>query len=465
MNIVLLSIDCLRYDRCGFDGYHRNTTPVLDELASEAVVYDNAYATGPYTTESFPGILAGQHSHNGSFYGDTPAWKTLTDGSETLARTFQRAGYQTTARISNPHLSGARGFDQGFDKFENLRIDHHSETSESEQGGSALSGIQQELRKRMRGWDSLINPFTLPFLVYRSLMLYRSEWPTLAGETILQGVAQRLATAETDTFHWSHLMDIHAPIHPKRVNDGGLETAPAPVHFLADMGRAAQIETPRYGQLYDGAVRYVDTQIGRFVERLKSAGVWDETVVILTADHGEALFDRDGRAGHGRHDLHDELLHVPLLVRIPGIDGRRVETPVSLAWLHEIATEAVGIDDGEYPATSGLESLLDPGGEPETVFSDAIDERGHSVAVRDDRHKVITSYRLEGADVEYSYHSHPIELDYRQDPRETHERPVSRSALQREAESVFRTPTELRSEGEGFSSQMEQRLQDLGYKM
>lgn len=260
------------------------------------------------------------------------------------------------------------------------------------------------------------------------------------------------------------MMDVHAPIHPQRVNDGGLESAPAPVHFLADISRAAQIETPRYGQLYDGAVRYVDTQIGHFVERLKSEGVWDETVVILTADHGEALFDRDGRAGHSRHDLYDELLHVPLLVRIPGIDGRRVETPVSLAWLHQIATEAAGINDGEYPATSGIQSLLDPDGKPEPVLSDTIDERGHSVAIRDGRYKVVTSHRVEGADAEYSYHSHPIEIDYRQDQHETHERPVSRSELQREAESVFMTPTELQSDGEGFSDQMEQRLQDLGYK-
>jgi choline-sulfatase len=96
-NVLLVTVDCFRYDRCGFAGHHRDTTPTLDSLAGDSFLFDRAYATGTYTTESVPGMIAGLHSHNGVYFGDDPAWKALPADHDTLATHLQSIGYSTTA--------------------------------------------------------------------------------------------------------------------------------------------------------------------------------------------------------------------------------------------------------------------------------------------------------------------------------------------------------------------------------
>lgn len=103
-NIVLVTIDCLRYDRCGFNGYHRPTTPTLSKLAQESTIYDRAYTSGPYTPESFTGILAGRSGRN-SPYLDDRALSSLPKNSPTLASEMRDLGFDTIAVVTNPQLS------------------------------------------------------------------------------------------------------------------------------------------------------------------------------------------------------------------------------------------------------------------------------------------------------------------------------------------------------------------------
>lgn len=138
-NILLVTIDCLRYDRCGFAGHDWNTTPTLDNLASESYVFDEAFSTGTYTTESVPGIIAGQHSHNGAYFGTDPAWKAIPVGSPTIASHLQENGYDTTAVLTNPHLTQERNFDTGFAHFENLRLAGDSDRAAEDNQGSSSS--------------------------------------------------------------------------------------------------------------------------------------------------------------------------------------------------------------------------------------------------------------------------------------------------------------------------------------
>ena len=91
-------------------------------MASESYVFDEAFSTGTYTTESVPGIIAGQHSHNGAYFGTDPAWKAIPAGSPTIASHLQENGYETTAVLTNPYLTKVRNFDKGFTHFENLRL-------------------------------------------------------------------------------------------------------------------------------------------------------------------------------------------------------------------------------------------------------------------------------------------------------------------------------------------------------
>lgn len=143
-NIVLLTIDCLRYDRCGFNGHNQNTTPVLDQLAREATILDSAVAPGPRTSESIPGILSGLRSSECAYF-DQLAYKSIPSNTPTLATWLSDQGYRTVAEISNPQLSPLRNFDRGFDKFENLRIetkgDQFKQDSESEGSGRIAEQI------------------------------------------------------------------------------------------------------------------------------------------------------------------------------------------------------------------------------------------------------------------------------------------------------------------------------------
>ncbi len=110
-NCILVTVDCLRADRCGHAGYHRET-PFIDSMAENGLVFSRAFATGPSTPTSFPGILAAMYGLDQlSEYGlPTPA--------ATLADKFSKKGYQTAAFHSNPYLGAAYGYSQGFGDFQ-----------------------------------------------------------------------------------------------------------------------------------------------------------------------------------------------------------------------------------------------------------------------------------------------------------------------------------------------------------
>lgn len=119
-NILLLTVDCFRYDRCGFNGHSRPTTPNLDRLAGESHVFDNAYATGPQTVESFPGLFAGLTSHQVTHVEDNVNWKAVPGSAETLATFLSDRGYETAATLTNAFITEDQNYDLGFDEFVNL---------------------------------------------------------------------------------------------------------------------------------------------------------------------------------------------------------------------------------------------------------------------------------------------------------------------------------------------------------
>ena len=173
------------------------------------------------------------------------------------------------------------------------------------------------------------------------------EWPTDRGETVVDRFTAELTDAadEQPFFAWTHLMDLHAPIHPALTTRDGSTARGLGRYLLADTVRASDGQPTRYSRLYDKALRYTDTQIGRVVDTLRSAGVWNDTVLIVTSDHGEAMGER-GVNGHRNHYPYDELLYVPLLVRVPDSDedGDRIDVPFSLSWLHELTAEVLDIE-------------------------------------------------------------------------------------------------------------------------
>lgn len=473
LNLVLVTVDCLRYDRCGFNGHHRETTPVLDELASESYVFDNAYATGPYTTESVPGIIAGQHSYNGAHFGEHLAWKAIAKDSLTLASYLSEHEYSTSAVLTNPHITRDRNFHKGFDRFRNLEASDDDPRDTDDRGGdegrnigSVVSAVLSKSRSRIRGQRSLVNPYVASYVAYRYAQ-YRSGWPTAPAAEVIGDAVEEFTDRSEPILHWTHLMDLHAPINPRTVHEGGLVPRGNTLKYLlSDAARASQIHTPTYDLVYDSALRYVDSCIDELVETLRDNGQWENTVLILTSDHGEVLSDRYGIYGHPRHYLYDELLHVPLLVRVPGFEGERLQQPVSLGWIHELVAELLELPPGDFPARSGVDSLLDDTpGDRNVVVSDTLDGTGHSVSIRDDKYKLL-GHRAgyERQEEEYPYINRDVLFRYASDVGERNPLPVSkRPDLGTVIDSIQVDP-EAHPEIEGrFDPEVEEQLRDLGY--
>ncbi|MFK8214196.1 sulfatase [Haloferax volcanii] len=466
LNVLLLTVDCLRYDRCGFNGHHIDTTPNLDSLASESYIFDHAFSSGPNTPESFPGILAGRHSFRSAFFDAVP-WKALHPDSETLAGQLEKSGYDTFATITNSQLIEERNWGIGFDSFRNLQTAHTDGDTTFDDKQSPLYSFLD----RMEKWDSRINPYTPGYVAFRYLQS-RNEWPSIRADQLSTEFLRDLDRhhIENPFFAWGHFMDVHAPIHPSTMKSVDIGPQKNAFSILVDdVERVSRAGHGRYEKLYDCAVRYVDENVGKVVEELKAIGEWDNTILILTGDHGEMLFDRNDSYGHPRHHMHNESLHVPLLVRVPGIDGKRIEAPFSLAWLHELVDELVDVELEPLPAQSGRTShIKDP--EPATLISDAIDETGHTISVFDNKNKFITTNRsgpLKHPTFEETYDNQDVVYRYLLDKGER----VPFEAQAEDVDGLSEVATDIRTEADSLKQvtgelnrELRDRLADLGYR-
>jgi choline-sulfatase len=466
-NVVLVSIDCLRADRV-YD-YHRFTTPTLCELKSNSYIYNHAYATGPYTSESVPGLLAGYHSYNGTYFGEDTAWKAIPC-RPTLASWLKKSGYKTIATVTNPHLTQSRNFDIGFDHFENLRIaegqDGKGETSDDNGGFSLrLGSLFYNIRDHMQQYDTPVNPYTLPMIAYRYSQTV-AGWPTVVANSVVDEFQEQIQNQDTDFFSWVHFMDLHVPLRPQSVKEGGLSSARNVFSQLkSDATRAANIYTAEYSSMYDSVLKYVDTQINRIIQHLQSINVWDETVFIVTGDHGEVLYDRNQIYGHPRHHFYDELLNVPLIVRTPDKRSGIIDTPISLAWVSELIADACNLEPPDFPSKSGRNNLYENSKLENPVISDTVDSKGHTIAIRDDCQKIIHHEPTETRKIPYQYSNQDVQFNFRNDPRERIPMPPSAKNLENQIEELSISPDELPSLAGQFTETAEKRLQDLGYKM
>ncbi|MEZ6013780.1 MAG: sulfatase [Planctomycetota bacterium] len=274
--MILISLDTLRYDHCGFNGYARDTTPFLDSLAQESLVFDRAYTTMSWTLIAHMGMLTGLYPFQ---HGVTESDRALTPSFPTLAERLGAAGWTTLGVHYPGWLDPGFGFGRGFEVYE--------PASNAQLAGERLQAALQR-RTPARPFFLFLHLFDIhsgdlsdpAAPLYAPPEAYRSLWiPDAARE--LEGV---------DAARWWD--------HP---SDPTLEQHDAIV------------------ALYDGGVRYVDDMLRAWFTEWRARGLLDHTLVIITADHGEGLRQREARYG-GHGDLNEEGLRVPLLVRFP--DGR-----------------------------------------------------------------------------------------------------------------------------------------------
>jgi len=295
-NVLLYVVDTLRADRLGCYGYPRPTSPAIDALAAEGVVFDRAIAQSSWTTPATATLLTGRIP---SAHGAVDVGAAIRPEVATLAEVLHARGYRTAAFVTNVNVRGGLGFARGFDQYVYLAEDRARPT---------VHVPADTLGARAIDWlDQRAGPG--PFFLY----VHASDphAPYAARGT----VPGRDGAAPTDRVSWS----------PPPARPPGLPADADPLRLLR---RAPATRTPAHvaylRALYDREVAVVDAAIGQLMDALRARGLYDDTLVVVTADHGEE-FHEHGGFEHGR-TLYRELLAVPLIIRFPGarLAGRRI---------------------------------------------------------------------------------------------------------------------------------------------
>jgi choline-sulfatase len=352
-NVILVVIDTLRGDLAFGPGGEAAEMPFLHGLAQKGVVFTDVTAPAPWTVPSLASVLTGvtPRDHGAVRMVALPR---LPAGVPTWAHAFGRAGYQTAAYVGGPWaLNGSDGLLRGFD--------------------AAVKdfGFDQGPR-RLGGWRSSLRPDAPFFLLLHTFDAhepYGEENNRFRAAPIrpTPGFAARAGNAPHDwtrAFFLSRadrraLEDAHGAAFYDavvRYIGAGYESEPRPE--LAAELRAA----------YVGGVRWVDGLLGTLVGWLESEGLLQDTIVAVTSDHGEA-FGEHGHLAHGR-DLHEELVHVPLVLTGPGFQGGRVvREHVSLMDLMPTLAEAARVPPPPGTVGASLAPLLTAGGAPRPAFA------------------------------------------------------------------------------------------------
>ena len=328
-NIVLYVVDTVRADRLGVYGYEKPTSPRLDAFAAGAVLFENAYAqsswTRPAVASLFTGLLPPAHRTVGRR-------SVLPEDAITLAEILAANGYEGMGLVRNPNVSRAFGFAQGFARFRSEDRDR-----------------DETMLDRVRLWLDEREGSEQPFFLFL------------------------------------HAIDPHGPYDPAPEFEEMFEAGGAPVHYrtvryLLQLNRG-EVEpdagtAEALSRLYDAEVAQNDRVFGDLLDVLEARGLAGDTAVVYVSDHGEE-FQEHGRWEHGL-SLYEEVLRIPLVMRLPGVSPRRVEAPAQHVDVLPTLLGHLGI---EAPPTDGRDLLAARrrGDDPPDVYTH-LDVDGHRAA-------------------------------------------------------------------------------------
>ena len=297
-NIILITIDALRSDHLSCYGYQRDTSPNIDRLAEEGVVFDNCFATSSGTPFASPGLFTGRYLSFETKGKLEFLEKALADRVTTLAEYLKAEGYHTAmfSTFKNVYYRAGWGYEQGFDIY-----------------NCSITGSEALTEEIMRFLDN-----------------YSGNRPV---------------------FIWTHYTDVHAPYSPLqeylkifendklyKQDDKILELRPKELdphdpfcnqislgYIPPEVFHQDRYNLNYYIACYDAEIRYTDSCIGKLLRNVK-----DDTLIILTADHAESLGEHNVYFSHGEN-IYDEVLHIPLIIKDAKFfkGGRRISTIIS----------------------------------------------------------------------------------------------------------------------------------------
>ena len=416
-NIILLTIDALRADHLSCYGYPKPTSPNIDRLAAEGVQFKHAVSTAPWTFPAFSAIHTSMYpSELGVSAFNVPLTQIYRERLDslrvTLAEALREQGYRTQAVVTNPWLFPEFGFSQGFDGYTvvDRQHAHDYDVVLSDTLVGQLTGHAEPADAALRGlYEALMGPTGQPV------------WDVRADRVTAEVLNWLDANHQDRFFLWVHYIDPHYPFSPPAayrpsipgVSDERLDYLGSYNEDDIYTGRARLRPADREAivALYDGEIRYVDHYIGQVLNRLDALGLRDNTLLTLSADHGEEFWEHGGYQ-HG-HSLYNELLHVPLIIRGPrGFESpRQVDTVVRHV---DIAPTLIEIAGGTFHAEArgaNLLPLLSAGSQtPHIAFSEGLFLTAEKKTIRDGDRKLIYD-PFSGASELYDLRADPRELN------------------------------------------------------
>lgn len=437
-NVILISVDTLRADHLGCYGYDRETSPNIDSLAKNSVLFSHVYASSPWTLPSHVSMLTSLHGVHHQVYHDD---ERMDPAMLTLADLLRQDHFFCSAFTGGGFVSSVYGFSKGFDMYQ--------------EGG--------------RGF-------------------HRQD----AAEYSYRLVAEWLDTHSKDKnfFLFVHTYQPHDPYAcPEPYKDMFLaeDAKWRHINLMGHLGGRSNLFKPlsegerqNIVDLYDGEVRYTDEAlIGPLIKKLKQLDLYDNSLIIFTSDHGEEFYDHKSW-GHG-HQLYDESLRVPLLVKFPGsrFQGTKVSNLVSLVDVMPTVLEEFRIDISElaldgmslFPAIEGKDR------EDRSFWADIGDNVLNShvpqkISTNSGFEKFILNKKFTEEDLAYFDHpppeTGPVELyDLKGDPHEELNIADNRAALVnqliRTIEVLYSQARKRRSLEPEIDEDLKEQLRALGY--
>jgi arylsulfatase len=338
-NLLFISVDTLRADHVSAYGYERETTPNIDAFAAESILFERAYSHISSTVPAFASVMTSKYPHH---HGVIETYNfALGRDENTMAERLGAAGLQTAAFIGIGILMPRKGLAQGFETYS-------------------------------------VAPFA------------DGNYWRPAAQVTDDALAWLRANHGDPFFLWVHYFEPHQPyeIVPAEYLDRfGSAAAPQALEALKS-NPAVHQRRRQIIDRYDGALAWVDHQVGRLLHGLDEHGLRDRTMIVFTADHGEGLGE------HGLHghvlQIYEPLVHVPLVVHVPGNVPGRVSHNVEHVDILPTVLHELGVEGG--PGFDGRGLPLDGAHSPRDVFAETwVQNKGRKAMINDGRWKLILS--------------------------------------------------------------------------
>ncbi len=318
-NVVIIGVDTLRADRIHAFGYGRETTPNIDALARDSFSFTNAVSASSWTVPSFMSIFTGvypsvhkvvnkyvEYDPNDPAHQILSNLKKLSPDTMTLAEAMKAHGYATGGFTGDAGVGHAFGYAQGFDVY----------TDETTFGTLSNSGA------RALSWLDSLPTGQKFFMFFHGYDLHGQAMLAKEGQTFVP---------KGYTGPYTGSAQEEAVLREAQLTQEGISLTTEDVAF--------------WNGLYDSKILAADAEVGTFIEALKERGLYDRTIIILVSDHGEEYYEHGG-IDHG-HTLYDELVRVPLIMRVPGYEGGRTTAQVSTMDVAPTLASLLGVS---YPA-------------------------------------------------------------------------------------------------------------------